>query len=108
MTSRYYVLVGLDVPGRFGAASPAEAKEYAARLAETLLRSGLAEQDVEATVTGSLGLTEDDVDRVVLALSDDATKLAAGWSQQKDALDRKLAELSVLVDRVVSEREKLS
>lgn len=107
MSRRYYVLVGLEAPGHFGDPDPAEQKKVAARLVESLLRDVCADWGKHAVVTGTIGFSPDDVDRMVLALRDDTQKLAAVWREQREIIDRKLAELSAAVDCVVALREEI-
>lgn len=105
MKRRYYVLVGIEVTGQCASSPrPVQEKESTAQLVETILRDALVDQDIR--VTGSMGLTEDDVDRVVLAMREDAARLAANWQGQKTTLDRKLAELTILVDRVAPKQKE--
>lgn len=107
MSHRYYVLVGLEVPGQFNTgASPAEEKASAARLVEALLSDAIAERDIHAAVRGAIGLSSDNVEHIVLALRDDTQKQAASWKDQQAVLDRKLAEISAYVDRIVEQRKE--
>lgn len=104
MKTRYYVVIGVDVPGLCALdATPEQEKTAVARFVRVTLRNAFHSRDVNATVGEAIGLTADDVDRVVLALRDDTQKLTTNWQEQKDRLDQKLVELSALVDRVIAE-----
>ena len=106
MSHRYYVVVGLDVPGHFTTgASPEEEERSAARLVQSLLSDALADRDIHAAVTGTITLSPATIDLIVLALHEDAAKREAHWQAQKEVLDKKLAELRAAVDRRVAERK---
>jgi len=106
MSHRYYVVVGLDIPGHFtSGAAPEKEEQAAARLVQSLLSDALADRDIHASVTGVITLSPETIDLIVLAMREDAAKREASWQVQKEVLDKKLAELREVVDRFVAQRK---
>ncbi len=106
MSHRYYVVVGIDVPGHFtSGAAPEKEEQAAARLVQSLLSDALTDRDVHAAVTGVITLSPETIDLIVLALREDAAKREAGWKVQKEVLDKKLAELREAIDRSITQRK---
>jgi hypothetical protein len=106
MSHRYYVVVGLDVPGHFAAGATPEKEEWsAAHLVQSLLSDAIAERELHATVTGAIDLSPHVVDLIILAVREGTEKREASWQLQKEILDKKLAELRIAVDRLVAQRK---
>jgi protein-tyrosine-phosphatase len=76
--NRYYMIVGLDVPGHFvkGASSEQE-QQSAAILVDLVLREAFAERGIDISVRRPMPLSPDDFDRVITVLQNNVDDLRA-------------------------------